>query len=126
VPAGATPKDGPSAGITMATALYSLAINTPVKAHHAMTGELTLTGFVLPIGGVKEKTIAAKRAGVANLIFPKENEKDYQELPAHIRRGLRPHFVETFQDVVALCFPASKTSGKNQQPMRNHGRLQER
>jgi ATP-dependent Lon protease len=104
VPAGATPKDGPSAGITMATALYSLAMNKAVKAHHAMTGELTLTGFVLPIGGLKEKTIAAKRAKVADLIFPKENQKDFEELPAHIRRGLRPHFVETFQDVVNLCF----------------------
>jgi ATP-dependent Lon protease len=104
VPAGATPKDGPSAGITMATALYSLVKNKPVRAHYAMTGELSLTGFVLPIGGLKEKTIAAKRAKVVDLIFPKENEKDYEELPAHIRRGLRPHFVQTFQDIVDLCF----------------------
>ena len=104
VPAGATPKDGPSAGITMATALYSLAINKPIRAHYAMTGELTLTGFVLPIGGLKEKTIAAKRAGVSDLIFPKENQKDFEELPAHIRKGLKPHFVETFQDIVKLCF----------------------
>ncbi len=104
VPAGATPKDGPSAGITMATALYSLARNQPIRAHYAMTGELSLSGFVLPIGGIKEKTIAAKRAQVVDLIFPKENEKDYQELPAHIRKGLRPHFVRTFQDVVELCF----------------------
>jgi ATP-dependent Lon protease len=104
VPAGATPKDGPSAGITMATALYSLVKNKPVRAHYAMTGELSLTGFVLPIGGLKEKTIAAKRAKVVDLIFPKENEKDYEELPAHIRKGLRPHFVQTFQDVVDLCF----------------------
>jgi ATP-dependent Lon protease len=104
VPAGATPKDGPSAGITMATALYSLATQQPIQAHYAMTGELTLTGFVLPIGGVKEKAIAAKRAGVNDLIFPKENQKDFEELPAHIRKGLKPHFVETFKDVVELCF----------------------
>ena len=116
VPAGATPKDGPSAGITMATALYSLAIQKPIRAHYAMTGELTLTGFVLPIGGLKEKTIAAKRAGVNDLIFPKENQKDFEELPAHIRKGLNPHFVRTFQDVVALCFntqsPASNSLGR--------------
>jgi len=104
VPAGATPKDGPSAGITMATALYSLAMGRPIRAHYAMTGELTLTGFVLPIGGLKEKTIAAKRAGVVNLIFPKENRKDYEELPAHIRKGLKPHFVQTFREVVEICF----------------------
>ena len=104
VPAGATPKDGPSAGVTMATALYSLAQNKPIRAHYAMTGELTLTGFVLPIGGLKEKTIAAKRAGVVDLIFPKENKKDFDELPAHIRKGLKPHFVQNFKDVVELCF----------------------
>lgn len=106
VPAGATPKDGPSAGVTMATALYSLATQKPIRAHYAMTGELTLTGFVLPIGGLKEKTIAAKRAGVNDLIFPKENKKDFEELPAHIRKGLKPHFVATFRDVVKLCFNA--------------------
>ena len=104
VPAGATPKDGPSAGITMAAALYSLALRKPVKQGFAMTGELTLTGRVMPIGGVKEKTIAAKRANVRNLIFPAENRKDFDELPAHIRRGLRPRFVKTFGEVVNLCF----------------------
>jgi ATP-dependent Lon protease len=104
VPAGATPKDGPSAGITMAAALYSLALGKVVRARTAMTGELTLSGFVMPIGGVKEKAIAAKRAGVVNLIFPKENERDFTEIPAHIRRGLRPRFVETFPEVVSLCF----------------------
>ena len=104
VPAGATPKDGPSAGITMATALYSLALNKPIRSRYAMTGELTLSGFVLPIGGVKEKTIAAKRAGVVDLIFPRENEKDFAELPKHVRKGLKPHFVATFRDVLKLCF----------------------
>lgn len=100
VPAGATPKDGPSAGITMATALYSLATKRPVKSHVAMTGELTITGKVLPIGGVKEKTIAAKRAGVKVVIFPYENKKDFDELPAYIRKGLKVHFVNYFDDVL--------------------------
>jgi ATP-dependent Lon protease len=104
VPAGATPKDGPSAGITMASALYSLATGKVMKAKTAMTGEITLSGLVMPIGGVKEKTIAAKRAGVVHVIFPKENEKDYAEIPARIRRGLQPHFVSTFQEVVRICF----------------------
>jgi len=104
VPAGATPKDGPSAGITMASALYSLATGRTVRPHLAMTGELTLTGFVLPIGGLKEKTIAAKRAGVTELVFPKENAKDFAELPAHIRKGLKPHFVGTFKEVVDVAF----------------------
>ncbi len=108
VPAGATPKDGPSAGITMACALYSLATGRAVRPHLAMTGELTLSGFVLPIGGLKEKTIAAKRAGVTELIFPKENRKDFEELPAHIRKGLKPHFLGTFKDVVDVAFGHSK------------------
>jgi len=104
VPSGATPKDGPSAGITMASALYSLAIDKAIKPKWAMTGELSLTGLVMPIGGVKEKTIAAKRSEVVNIIFPSANRRDFDELPAHIRRGLKPHFVETFEDVVKLCF----------------------
>jgi len=104
VPAGATPKDGPSAGITMAMALYSLAINKPLKRMFAMTGELSLTGRIMPIGGLKEKTIAAKRARVVDLIFPEDNRKDFEELPAHIRRGLKPHFVSTLKQAIDLCF----------------------
>ena len=104
VPAGATPKDGPSAGITMATALYSLAKKKPIKLHLAMTGELTITGKVLPIGGVKEKTIAAKRARVKNLIFPFENKKDYEELPAYIRKGVNAHFVNYFDEVLGIVY----------------------
>ena len=104
VPAGATPKDGPSAGITMASALYSLAKKKPIKLHIAMTGELTITGKVLPIGGVKEKTIAAKRAGVKTLIFPFENKKDFDELPAYITKGLKVHFVNYFDDVLKVVF----------------------
>ena len=104
VPAGATPKDGPSAGITMASALYSLATNKAIKKGFAMTGELSLTGLVMPIGGVKEKTIAAKRAGVKDLVFPAGNQKDFDELPGHIKKGLRPRFVTTFKEVVDICF----------------------
>lgn len=77
-----------------------------------MTGELTLTGLVMPIGGVKEKAIAAKRAGIADLILPKENQKDFDELPAHIKRGLRPCFVETFPEVVNAAFGKGEASGR--------------
>ncbi len=104
VPAGATPKDGPSAGITMATALYSLAKNKPIKKNIAMTGEITITGKVLPIGGVKEKTIAAKRARVKRIIFPFENKKDFAELPEYIKEGLDAHFVNYFDDVLDLVY----------------------
>jgi ATP-dependent Lon protease len=104
VPAGATPKDGPSAGITMATALYSLVKNKPVKQQIAMTGELTITGKVLPIGGVKEKTIAAKRANVKTIIYPFENKKDYEELPAYIKKGLKARFVNYFEEVLDIVY----------------------
>ncbi len=103
VPAGATPKDGPSAGITMATALYSLARRKPVKKHLAMTGELTLTGLVMPVGGIKEKTIAAKRAKVKHIILPAQNLRDFEELPAHVKRGLTSHFVSKFEEVIEVC-----------------------
>lgn len=105
VPAGATPKDGPSAGITMACSLYSLAINKPIVASTAMTGELTLSGLVMPIGGVKEKIIAAKRAKVKQVILPAENKDDFDLLPKHIQDGIKPHFVTTFNDVKKICFP---------------------
>ena len=104
VPAGATPKDGPSAGITMALALYSLATNKPIKKDLAMTGELTLTGKVLPIGGVREKTIAARRVGVHNLIFPKENKTDFEDLPDHLKEGISPHFADYFTDVLKVAY----------------------
>jgi ATP-dependent Lon protease len=104
VPAGATPKDGPSAGVTMATAIYSLAKNKPIKKNIAMTGELTITGKVLPIGGVKEKTIAAKRAGVKTLLFPIENKKDFDELPDYIKKGLTVKFVNYFDEIISIVF----------------------
>ena len=105
VPAGATPKDGPSAGITMALALYSLATGKPAKDGIAMTGELTLTGKVLPIGGVKEKTIAARRVEVKELIFPDENRKDFEDLPDFIREGITVHYAKNFIDVLKVAYP---------------------
>ena len=104
VPAGATPKDGPSAGITMATALYSLAKQKPVRGNLAMTGELTLTGKVLPVGGIKEKIIAAKRVKVKEVILPKENEKDYTDLPKEVKEGIKCHFVDYFEDVLKIVY----------------------
>jgi ATP-dependent Lon protease len=106
VPAGATPKDGPSAGITMASALYSLVTGQPPTRDLAMTGELTLSGLVMPIGGVKEKLIAARRAGVKTVILPEENRVDYEDLDQHITEGFTPHFVRTFDEVRSACFPA--------------------
>ena len=104
VPEGATPKDGPSAGITMVTSLLSLALQRPARPDIAMTGEITLTGRVLRIGGVKEKAIAAKRSGVQTLIFPAGNRPDWEELSPDIRAGLTVHFAETYDDVVPLVF----------------------
>jgi Lon-like ATP-dependent protease len=104
VPEGATPKDGPSAGVTMVSALISLAMNRPIKQNTAMTGELSLTGKVLPVGGIKEKTIAAKRAHVTTLILPNENRKDFDELPDYIRDGLTVHYAETYDDVCKIAF----------------------
>ncbi|MCP9237587.1 endopeptidase La [Lewinella sp. JB7] len=106
VPAGATPKDGPSAGITMALALYTLATGRPPQDNLAMTGELTLTGRVLPIGGVKEKTIGARRVGIDTLIFPEENRQDFEELDDYIKEGMTAHFAATFADVLAVAFTA--------------------
>ncbi len=105
VPAGATPKDGPSAGITMACALYSLVNNKPIIKDVAMTGEISLTGLVMPIGGLKEKVIAAKRAKVSTLVFPAENKDDWEDLDDHIKAGLTPHFVSKFSEVLKICFP---------------------
>jgi ATP-dependent Lon protease len=107
IPAGATPKDGPSAGITMITSLLSLALNKPVKKDLAMTGEVTITGKVLPIGGVKEKTIAAKRSGVTTLIFPTNNKKDFEELPDYIKKDLEVHYVSHYDDVFKVAFQQS-------------------
>jgi len=104
IPAGATPKDGPSAGITMALALYSLATGKPVKRELAMTGELTLTGKVLPVGGIREKTIAARRVGVNTLIFPQDNRNDFESLPEYLKEGIKPHFADYFKDVLKVAY----------------------
>ncbi|MBC8519310.1 MAG: endopeptidase La [Gammaproteobacteria bacterium] len=106
VPAGATPKDGPSAGITMGIALLSLARGRKINRPLAMTGEMTLTGRVLPIGGVREKTIAARRQNIKELIFPAENKNDFEELPDYIREGINPHFVAHFDEVAEIVFPS--------------------
>ncbi|MCS7263629.1 MAG: endopeptidase La, partial [Armatimonadetes bacterium] len=103
VPAGAIPKDGPSAGITMATALASLATGRPVRHDIAMTGEITLTGRVLPVGGIKEKVLAAKEAGINEVILPAQNEKDLVEIPEHIRNTLQFHFVENMDEVLEIA-----------------------
>jgi len=108
IPEGATPKDGPSAGITMVTALLSLLLKTSVAKDLGMTGELTLTGKVLPIGGLKEKLIAAKRSKLKTLIFPKDNKRDYDELPDYLKKGVTVHFVNTYDDVFKIAFPRRK------------------
>ncbi|KAK7071168.1 Lon protease mitochondrial [Halocaridina rubra] len=105
VPEGATPKDGPSAGVTIVTALVSLAQGKPVRQDIAMTGELSLTGKVLPVGGIKEKTIAAKRVGVNCIILPSENKKDFADLPKFITDGLEVHFADRYEDVYKVAFP---------------------
>ncbi|HSM09689.1 MAG TPA: endopeptidase La [Gemmatimonadota bacterium] len=119
VPAGAVPKEGPSAGIAMATAVVSALSGRPVAHDVAMTGEMTLTGRVMPIGGVKEKVLGAQRAGIDRIILPEENRGDVEELGESIREAAKFHFVETFDDVLALALrspeaadttPASKTS----------------
>nr|GMD10703.1 lon protease homolog 1, mitochondrial [Ipomoea batatas] len=104
VPAGATPKDGPSAGCTMITSLLSLAMNKHVKKDLAMTGEVTLTGKILPIGGVKEKTIAARRSNVKTIIFPSANRRDFDELAPNVKDGLDVHFVDDYAQIYDLAF----------------------
>ncbi|XP_066395572.1 lon protease homolog, mitochondrial-like [Miscanthus floridulus] len=104
VPAGSTPKDGPSAGCTMITSMLSLAMGKPVKKDLAMTGEVTLTGRILPIGGVKEKTIAARRSAIKTLIFPAANKRDFDELASNVKEGLEVHFVDTYGEIYDLAF----------------------
>merc|ERR1712151_127445 len=104
MPEGATPKDGPSAGVTMTSALLSLALDRPVKPDMAMTGELTLTGKVLRVGGIKEKALAARRESVGNIVLPMSNQAEYMELKPHLRAGLTAHFVDHFDDIYRLAF----------------------
>ena len=104
IPAGAIPKDGPSAGVTMAMALISLLKEIPVLSHVAMTGEITLRGRVLPVGGIKEKVLAAKRAGITTIILPKRNEKDLVEVPENAKKEMNFIFVEKVDEMLPVVF----------------------
>jgi ATP-dependent Lon protease len=103
VPAGAIPKDGPSAGVTMFTALTSLLTGRPVRSDTAMTGEITLRGLVLPVGGIKEKVLAAKRAGIRTVILPQKNEKDLEEIPDPIKKEMKFHFIQKMDEIIPLA-----------------------
>jgi ATP-dependent Lon protease len=105
IPEGATPKDGPSAGITMATALLSLFREKTIIPNLVMTGELSLTGQVLPIGGLKEKTIAARRNRAKHIIIPRQNLRDLDEIPDYVKKGIEFHPVERFDEVLSLALP---------------------
>jgi len=103
-PEGSVPKDGPSAGVTMVTSLLSLGLDRPVRSDLAMTGEVSLNGKVLPVGGIKEKTIAARRAGCHVLVFPHGNRRDFDELPEYLREGLEVHYASEYNDVFRVAF----------------------
>merc|ERR1719329_1414587 len=107
VPEGATPKDGPSAGVTLTSALLSLALDRPVRHDVAMTGEMTLSGKVLRVGGIKEKALAARRENVVNIVMPMSNQADFLEIQPHLRAGLTAHFVDHYDDVYRLAFEGS-------------------
>jgi ATP-dependent Lon protease len=118
VPEGATPKDGPSAGITMFTALASAFTKRPVKPKLAMTGEITLRGKVLPVGGIKEKILAARRAGVKEIILSDENRKDIEEIKPVYLKGLSFHYVDQMIEVINLALTAPKEA-------KNHKSIQQ-
>jgi len=117
VPAGAIPKDGPSAGVTMATAILSAARGEPVRDDVAMTGEITLSGLVLPVGGIREKALAAKRMGLSTFILPALNEPDLKELPEEIRQGMRFVPASTLEQVLAIALPSQPAATTTQMPL---------
>jgi ATP-dependent Lon protease len=104
VPEGSIPKDGPSAGCAMTTALLSLAMGIPIRQNLSMTGEITITGKVLPIGGVREKVIAAKRSGITTICLPMDNLKDWDELAEYIKEGIEVHFVDHYRSIFPIAF----------------------
>ena len=108
VPAGAIPKDGPSAGVTMLSALTSLLTDTRIRKDLAMTGEITLRGQVLPVGGVKEKVLAAHRAGIKTIILPEWNRKDIEDIPQNVQKDIRFHFVNKMLDVLKIALENKK------------------
>jgi ATP-dependent Lon protease len=112
VPAGATPKDGPSAGVTMAASLYSLVTRKVSKSRTAMTGELTLTGTVLPVGGIKEKLLAAKRAGIVTVLIPEDNHRDLKEVDPEILKGLEIIKIKTMERCLKFLFGDSSLARK--------------
>ncbi len=112
IPEGAIPKDGPSAGITMMTSLISLLSNKPVSSDVAMTGEITLRGEILPVGGIKEKVLAAKMAGIKNIILPRENRKDLVKIPDRQKKGLKFYFVERVDDAIKISLVDKKSKGR--------------
>jgi ATP-dependent Lon protease len=112
VPAGAVPKDGPSAGVAIAAALISLFRDEPIQTELAMTGEVTLTGRVLPVGGVRDKILAARRAGIRTLLIPRHNEKDLVELPPEVKADLTFRLVDTLDDVVPRLFEVRSVKSK--------------
>jgi ATP-dependent Lon protease len=118
VPAGAVPKDGPSAGVAIAAALASLALNRKVRNEIAMTGEVTLTGKVLPVGAIKEKVIAANRAGIREIILPRLNEKDLEEIPKRILKGMRFRFIDRVDEGVSLALVAGSPPRASRQRRR--------
>jgi ATP-dependent Lon protease len=131
VPAGAVPKDGPSAGVAMFTALASLLMNKPVRHDLAMTGEITLRGLVLPIGGLKEKTLAAMRAGITRVIVPRRNQKDMPDIPEEVRDGLTWHFVENVDEVLKVALDAASAAparrpARSRTPAEKSGRRMEK
>jgi ATP-dependent Lon protease len=103
IPAGAIPKDGPSAGVTMLTALTSLLTGKVIKKDLAMTGEITLRGQVLPVGGIKEKVLAAHRAGIKTIILPSLNQKDLEDIPRKVQKEIKFHFVDKMMDVLKIA-----------------------